>query len=204
MQTTPPATVGTMVQPTMGGMAPGTGATVTTTTGTAPSGTGQGSTLVPSSATGGAGSKGQHSMTGDVVKKDTATGNVRVSTAEGSLTVHFPPQSLASIREGDTITVFMGLSKGTAGGILLSGPTGGIQLQGQHSINGTVSEMDSTTGKVTVTTSGGALDLQFPPQALSDIRQGDTVTLQMAFIPGAVQGQTSGGTQQGGMIGGQW
>jgi hypothetical protein len=135
-------------------------------------------------------------MTGDVVKKDTATGNVRISTAEGSLTVHFSPQSLGSVRPGDSITVFLGFSKDAAGSVQLS-PPGGQPLQGQRSVSGAVSEIDNETGKLTLTTSEGALDLRFPPRALSDVKQGDTLIVQMAFIPGTVIGGRTGGTQGG-------
>lgn len=62
--------------------------------------------------TGGMPMMGQHSMSGTVTTIDKSKGTVSVKTDEGMLDVHFPPQSLSDIKEGDTVTVFLGLSKG--------------------------------------------------------------------------------------------
>ncbi len=57
--------------------------------------------------------EGRHWMTGKVESVDHKTGWVKVKTDEGSLTVHFPPDSLKDVKEGDTLTVHLAFTKGT-------------------------------------------------------------------------------------------
>jgi hypothetical protein len=56
--------------------------------------------------------QGQHTMSGKVTKLDASTGMVSVETKEGKLEVHFPPASLADVKVGDAITVYLAFSKG--------------------------------------------------------------------------------------------
>jgi len=56
--------------------------------------------------------KGEHSMSGKISKIDHSTGKLTVKTGEGNLDVHFPPQSIASLKKGDNITVHLGFSEG--------------------------------------------------------------------------------------------
>ncbi len=53
---------------------------------------------------------GQHTMTGKVTSlhKD---GRVDLKTAQGTLRLYFPPESLSGVKDGDTITVRLGFSK---------------------------------------------------------------------------------------------
>jgi len=52
---------------------------------------------------------GHHTMEGQVTKVDAKKGWVDVKTAEGSMKLHFPPEVLASVKKGDSVTVDLGL-----------------------------------------------------------------------------------------------
>lgn len=52
---------------------------------------------------------GHHSMEGQVTKVDAKKGWVDVKTSEGSMKLHFPPEALASVKKGDSVTVDLGL-----------------------------------------------------------------------------------------------
>ncbi len=55
---------------------------------------------------------GKHGMSGTIESIDQKTGWLKVKTEEGSLNVHFPPDSLKDLKNGDTITVYLSFSKG--------------------------------------------------------------------------------------------
>ncbi len=55
---------------------------------------------------------GRHWMEGKVESVDHKTGWVKVKTAEGDLTVHFPAESVKDLKEGETITVHLSYTKG--------------------------------------------------------------------------------------------
>jgi hypothetical protein len=52
---------------------------------------------------------GRHSMDGKVTSIDAKKGWVHVKTQEGTMIVHFPPESLQGVKKGDTITVSLAL-----------------------------------------------------------------------------------------------
>ncbi len=54
---------------------------------------------------------GRHEMTGTVESVDPKTGWVKVKTDDGSMTVHFPADSIKDLKEGDKIIVHLGYSK---------------------------------------------------------------------------------------------
>jgi hypothetical protein len=54
---------------------------------------------------------GMHMMPATVTEADTKTGIVDVMTGGMALKVHFPPKAMASLKEGDKITLHMGFSK---------------------------------------------------------------------------------------------
>lgn len=55
---------------------------------------------------------GRHAMSGKVESVDHKTGWVKVKTDEGTLTVHFPPDSIKDLKDGETITVHLGYTRG--------------------------------------------------------------------------------------------
>ncbi|QBB72653.1 hypothetical protein ELE36_10380 [Pseudolysobacter antarcticus] len=54
---------------------------------------------------------GMHEMAVTVTAIDHKTGIVNVSAGDMKLTVHFPPTSLAEVKEGDKITLHLGFTK---------------------------------------------------------------------------------------------
>jgi hypothetical protein len=57
---------------------------------------------------------GKHSMTGTITMIDHTTGMLTLKTSEGDLKLHFPPPTVQKLKEGDTITVHLSYSKGSA------------------------------------------------------------------------------------------
>ena len=58
--------------------------------------------------------QGAHSMTGTVTMIDHSTGMLTLKTSEGDLNLHFPPATVQTLHEGDTITVHLSYSRSTA------------------------------------------------------------------------------------------
>ncbi len=56
--------------------------------------------------------EGVHWMTGTVESVDAKAGWMKVKTDEGTLNLHFPPDSLKDVKAGETVTVHMGFHKG--------------------------------------------------------------------------------------------
>ena len=52
---------------------------------------------------------GHHTMDGQVTKVDAKKGWIDVKTAEGSMKLHFPPEALANVKKGDSVSVELGL-----------------------------------------------------------------------------------------------
>jgi len=55
---------------------------------------------------------GMHKMTGTVGNIDHAKGVLMLKTGAADMTLHFSPDSIKDLKEGDTITVKLGFSKG--------------------------------------------------------------------------------------------
>lgn len=55
---------------------------------------------------------GSHSMTGTIDKIDPDKGTLVLKHGAADMSLHFPPASLMGLKNGDTITVHLGFSKG--------------------------------------------------------------------------------------------
>ena len=55
---------------------------------------------------------GRHTMTGTVDKIDVAKGTLILKHGAADMLLHFPPAALKDLKNGDTITVYLGFSKG--------------------------------------------------------------------------------------------
>jgi hypothetical protein len=83
------------------------------------------------------------------------------------------------------VCVVVGLGVGTA---LAAAPHKGKAMwHGTHSMTGTVTEVDHTTGMLSLHTPEGELHLHFPPDALTDVKNGDTLTVSLGFHAGTSQ-----------------
>jgi hyperosmotically inducible periplasmic protein len=54
---------------------------------------------------------GRHMMTGEVTSIDHNTGQVSLRTSEADLRLHFPPPAIANVKEGDRMTVELGIRR---------------------------------------------------------------------------------------------
>jgi hypothetical protein len=61
-------------------------------------------------------------------------------------------------------------------------------LKGEHSMSGKITDIDRDTGKVTLKTGAGDLDLHFPPQSLANLDKGDSITVHLGFTESAMGG----------------
>ena len=52
---------------------------------------------------------GHHTMDGQVTKVDAKKGWIDVKTSEGSMKLHFPPDALANVKKGDSVSIELGL-----------------------------------------------------------------------------------------------
>jgi hypothetical protein len=68
-----------------------------------------GATMASAQAPKPAGDMGRHTMDGQVTKVDAKKGWIDVKTAEGSMKLHFPPEALANVKKGDSVSVELGL-----------------------------------------------------------------------------------------------
>jgi hypothetical protein len=56
--------------------------------------------------------------------------------------------------------------------------------EGKHSMSGTISAIDHTTGMLTLKTGAGELKLHFPPPAIQKLKEGETITVHLAYSEG--------------------
>jgi hypothetical protein len=57
----------------------------------------------------------------------------------------------------------------------------GGKMMGMHKMTGTVEKLDQAKGTLMLKTGVADLMLHFPPPALKDIKNGDTITVQLGF-----------------------
>lgn len=76
------------------------------------------------------------------------------------------------------------------GALAVGTAAAGMKHQGEHSMSGTVTDIDHQTGKLSLNTGVGELDLHFPPQALKDVKEGDQLTVHLGFSKGGAASAT--------------
>jgi hypothetical protein len=54
-------------------------------------------------------------------------------------------------------------------------------VQGKHSMTGTITMIDHATGMLTLKTSEGDLKLHFPPVSVQKLKEGDTITVHLSY-----------------------
>ncbi len=55
------------------------------------------------------------------------------------------------------------------------------KVQGKHSMTGTITMIDHTSGMLTLKTSEGDLKLHFPPSSVQKLKEGDTITVHLSY-----------------------
>lgn len=61
------------------------------------------------------------------------------------------------------------------------GMHGSCMMEGSHSMTGTVDKIDYAKGALTLKYGSSEMLLHFPPAALKDVRDGDTITVHLGF-----------------------
>jgi hypothetical protein len=70
------------------------------------------------------------------------------------------------------------------------------EFMGRHTMEGTVSKVNQKNGKLSVKTDEGTLDLHVPPSALSTVKKGDRIAVEIAIKPSGMASSrgTTGGS----------
>jgi len=85
-----------------------------------------------------------------------------------------------------------GASGAPSGGASGSGPSGAGttsaspasgDFMGRHTMGGEVTEVDAASGKFSLKTGEGTLELHAPPSALAGVKLGDRMTVEIAVKP---------------------
>lgn len=74
----------------------------------------------------------------------------------------------------------MGMMKGECM-MDMKGMRGDCPMMGTHSMTGTVDKIDHDKGMLTLKHSVGDMRLHFPPAAMKDLKNGDTITVNLGF-----------------------
>jgi hypothetical protein len=73
----------------------------------------------------------------------------------------------------------------------VSGKSDSGDFTGRHTMEGTVSKVNQKNGKLSVKTDEGTLDLHVPPSALSSVKKGDRIAVEIAIKPSGMAGSRS-------------
>lgn len=77
----------------------------------------------------------------------------------------------------------MGMMKGECM-MDMEGMRGDCPMMGSHVMTGTVDKIDHAKGMLTLKHSAADMRLHFPPAAIKDIKNGDTITVRLGFTKG--------------------
>lgn len=69
----------------------------------------------------------------------------------------------------------------------MHGMRGDCPMQGTHSMTGTVDKIDHAKGVFTLKHGAADMKLHFPPSAIKDLRNGDTITVNLGYTRGAAK-----------------
>ncbi len=69
-------------------------------------------------------------------------------------------------------------------GITMGSAVAATRQQGRHSMSGTITSIDQTTGLVGVKTDVGDLKLHFPPSSIKNLKEGDMISVYMGYSQG--------------------
>lgn len=132
--------------------------------------------------------RAEHRMTGTITDIDRTEGIVTLESGERELKLHFPSDSIGTLREGETVTVQLAYaniqqrerSREQARDVPEPG-----EWKGEHWITGRVEDVDHEKGIVELEAGEESLKLHFPPDQIRDLRSGDRIAVQLAFARAA-------------------
>jgi len=88
--------------------------------------------------------------------------------------------STAAIAD-DTVKESSGGTAGVSGSAHHHSGTGAGSWMGQHTMSGTIDDIDTEKGSLSLKTDDKKLDLHFPPSAIQDFKEGDKVSVSLAI-----------------------
>ena len=77
----------------------------------------------------------------------------------------------------------MGMMKGECM-MDMDGMRGDCRMMGTHSMMGTIDKIDHAKGTLMLKNSAADMMLHFPPGAIKDLKNGDTITVNLGFTKG--------------------
>lgn len=129
--------------------------------------------------------RGKHTAFGSITTINHQTGVLSLNTGASELLLHFPPQVVQNLKTGDLITVHLGFTTGKG-----AAPDG--HYQGEHTMRGTITDIDHQTGRLQLNTAAGELTLNFLPQATQGLKRDDQITVHLGFTKGTPSGSAPG------------
>jgi hypothetical protein len=122
----------------------------------------------------------QQRVSGTVADINQEKGLVALTSADGPLKLHFPPQSIRGVRIGDSIVVQIAIAKADAPEASTRAYDAPAGL-GQHRMTGTVLMVDHDKGGLQVKTNESILFLRFAPRKLQDVNVGERIIVDLSY-----------------------
>lgn len=134
--------------------------------------------------------RAEHKVDGTITEVEKKTGRVVLDTPSGPLEVHFPQRAVQDLESGERITVLLSYVRGKApeADVRAQNPERGsigtepeTFAQGTHWLQGEVTGLDPNTGHLSMRSEGLDLKLQFPPEDLRGLQEGEQISVQLSF-----------------------
>src|SRR5262245_56062456 len=91
------------------------------------------------------------------------------------------PEKTGDTKASGSSATDRGATGSTSASPSMSGGTGGGDFTGRHTMSGEVTRVDQKKGELKLKTAEGMLDLHFPPSALTNVKKGDRVSVELAL-----------------------
>lgn len=141
---------------------------------------------------GGTAAGAQHQVTGEVTEVKQEDGMVSLKAQETDLRLHFPPEAISDLKQGDRITVHLAFAPAGQQGTRAFDVPEGESLKGRHDMTGKVSDIDRDKGMFSFESHGQQLRLQFPPDQVRNLQDDQEITLTLGYKKAGGQGQAAG------------
>jgi hyperosmotically inducible periplasmic protein len=110
---------------------------------------------------------------------DTANGVVSLT---GVVTGEHERQRAIQLAQGTE-----GVKRVEAQNLRLQRTGAGVTREGEHAMSGTITAINHSTGVLSLRTSAGEFTFHFPPPATRGLKEGDTITVHLAFEKGSTE-----------------
>jgi len=136
--------------------------------------------------------KAMHEMSGTIAKVDRESGTVDLKTEQGDLRLHFPPASVASLKDGEKLifeVALLELPVAQGGTRAYDAPAEDkvtpAERQGVHWMKGKIDNIDRAKGTFDFKTGGQTLNLHLPPGKIATLENGDAIAIELSFAAAA-------------------